>query len=145
MTLEQAHEALQGLMRGGAFVFDHNLATVSLQDYIKFVDAIDPQDYEVAFQFKHYNIIEKRHVDRDEHNRVYQMRRERTWEEAGMRAFELEITEVPELILVTLDSKENEAKILTTTWWLAGGTTVHYVQLYNGTVLTDIGILNDDE
>jgi hypothetical protein len=144
MTLLQAHEALQHLMRGGAFVFDHNLATVTMEQYIQFVDALEPQDYEVAFQYRDYNIIEKQHVDR-ENNRVAQLRRERTWEEQNMRAFELEITEVPELILVTPDSKINEPKILTTTWWLMGGTTVHYVQLYNGAVLEDIGILNDDE
>ena len=145
MNLLQAQQTLAQLISGGAFRFDTDLPTVSWDRYQDLLHSIEPESYEVAYEMPNgLNIIEKLTVDRSDNDLVELLRIERTWEELGMRVFELELRTVPSMIVIELDPKEPSE--LTNTWWLArDGTPLHYRQMFNGEIKSNIGILSRDK
>lgn len=138
MTLEQAQQALEQLLLGGAFHFSTDLATITYEEREELLHAIDPQPYELAYQLGPINYLEKLSIDYNG-SVVEMLRTETTWQYNKLRAFELEITEVPKLIVV-LNEAQEEPKVLTTTWWCnQQGAVVAYLSSYNGVELEKLG------
>ena len=138
MTLQQAELALQQLFLGGAFRFADNIATVSYDEYKHIIESIEPaEEYSIGYDLSGINWLENCHLDRDDTGCVEVIRRERTWTYGPMQAFQLELTTVPKLIMVT--SEPNEPTILDTTWYVdANGRTRAYLQSVNGVELENL-------
>ena len=136
--LERQQEALAALLKGGAFAFDTDIATVSYDEYQDFITAMQPPTgYSIGYDLGGVNWLENCHLDRDDQGLVEMVRRERTWQYAKMRAFQLELTTVPRLIMVT--TEPNEPTTLSTTWYCdKHGIVRAYLQTLNGVVLEDI-------
>lgn len=143
MKLQRQQEALAALLKGGAFRFDPNIATVSYSDYQDFITAMQPPTgYSIGYDLGGVNWLENCHLDEDDQGLVEMVRRERTWQyksgkDTTLRAFQLELTTVPRLILVT--NEPNEPTTLSTTWYCdKHGIVRAYLQTLNGNVLEDI-------
>lgn len=138
MNLERSQQALTQLMKSGAFYYAPDLATVKYDEYRDILESIDPPDnYSIGYDLFGTNYLENCLIDRDEHGITEMIRRERTYQNGPLRAFNLEIVTVPRLILVT--NEPNEPAVLSTTWWVDNsGTVKAYYQTMNDVVLEDI-------
>ena len=136
--LKTKQEALAQLLRGGAFQFDPEIATVPYAEYQDFITSMcPPESYSIGYDLGGVNWLENCHLDRDDSDCVEMVRRERTWQYGTMRAFQLELTRVPKLILVT--NEPNEPTCLSTTWYCdKNGQVRAYLQSLNGVTLEDI-------
>lgn len=145
MDLDRAQATLKELFLGGAFNFDDNLDIISELEYVDIINNIEPTNYEVAYEaFEGHphemNVLEKCHVDTVD-DRTTMIRRERTYSHDNYRVFQLDIQEIPPLV-ISENGEQTLPKRLLTTWWLNGqGHTIHYRQTYNGAVLEEVGIL----
>jgi len=145
MDLDRAQATLTELFLGGAFNFSDDLDIISEQEYVNIINSIDPTDYEVAYEaFEGHphqlNVIEKCSIDRSE-DLTTMIRKERTYEHSGYRIFQLDLQEVPPLVVANPNQQHDPKKLLTTWWLNSQGHTIHYRQTYNSLVLEDIGIL----
>lgn len=131
-NLEDAQQALAALMTAGAFRYSNDIATVTYEQREALLESIDPQPYELGYQLGNTNYLEKLNIDYNG-SVVEMLRVETTWECLdGLRAFELEITEVPSSIILE-NRPLQQPKILTTTWWVTRrGDVVAYNVDYNG-------------
>ena len=140
MNLETAQHALAQLLTGGAFRFDNDIATVPYDEYRDIITALQPpQPYSIGYDLGGINWLENCYLD-EENGFVEMIRRERTWQHGNLRAFQLELTQVPRLILV-VNEPPKDPTTLSTTWYTApDGSVVAYIQILNGTTIEDIRI-----
>ena len=138
--LEYKQTLLAELLKGGAFRFDSAIATVSYQEYKDIITSLNPpQDYSIGYDLGGINYLENCYLDTDEHNTVELVRRERTWKNSTLRAFQLELITVPKLIMVTVEP--NEPNTLSTIWYCdKNGNVVAYIQTYNDVIMEDIRV-----
>ena len=129
---------LEQLLKGGAFRFDPNIATVSYEEYKEIIHSIHPpENYSIGYDMSGVNWLENCFLDRDTQGQVEMIRRERTWQYGSMRAFQLELITVPKLIMITTEPETPNK--LDQIWYCdTTGKVRAYIQTYNDKITENL-------